>query len=476
MYEEKNRKFLNSDILLLILKLVLLVIFIFIICWLFLGKKDKTLLAQNDDAFIQNLAVFKESAVEYFTTDKLPDKVGQTVKVNLGSLINQKMLLDFTNNGKKCSLTDSYAEATKTADENFALKVNLKCNKQEDFIITTIEKKNNECINCPAINDNDNNDKNNNSNQVDNSNNNQTNSQTNNQVNNQTNTQNNNQNNSQNNQSNNQNNNKIPNITNNYVKNVTYKYYNFENCGSCQSYGTETKKEKYYEVSKYSDWLDGYSNNGTAINKCEPTTTYTYCQTGNLDYLAFCFYPENLTGNSYKQSYEMHNVDAKKLEIYDYTMSAFDSMQDYENLFAKKNPETSYIAKSPAEMIYATLNPYYYTATTNGIYLSGDYYKIDIHTKLKDNFKVNYIYSDALKKSGFFITFKINVLFKIKDTCITDTLANAGKYSNYQKFDKKTTNVCKHRNKEIKWVKESELNAYLNNGWSKTGNTKEQSI
>jgi len=142
MYEESSRrKFFSGGLLSLILKFAVIAVFIFILCWLFTRNNNKaTIISENSSSYVNNITAMKEAALEYFTSDKLPTKVGGTQKLSLSQMLDQKLLIDFTDNGKTCDVAESYVQVTKTADENYALKVNLNCGKNSDFIVTTIEK------------------------------------------------------------------------------------------------------------------------------------------------------------------------------------------------------------------------------------------------------------------------------------------------------------------------------------------------
>ncbi len=449
MYEEKNKRFFTSDILLLILKLVLLAIFIFILCWLFIGNKGKKEDTLDDAIFKENINGMKDAAYHYFTTDKLPTEIGETVRINLESMIKQKLLLDFTNNGKKCSLKDSYIEATKSTEDNYALKVNLKCGQTENFIMSSIEKEKEACVTCPTVNEN-NNDK-----EIDQNNNN------NNQVNNSTNstpsskpTQNQSQSQSQNEK---------------VVTKVTYKYYCYGT--SCKDKQNQSEnKDKYYEVYKYSDWQKEVLLGNNVEKKCEDKTEYTYCKTGSTSYYGDCIYPKGYMNKTVNNTFGLYKIDINKFEPYEVKVNSFKSINDYKEFY--NSSSSTKLAETPEEMMNATLSEKYYTLKYSDLYIDNNMYRIDLTTTIKDNIQTNYVYSPILKNYFYFITFKIDVLLKEKNTCITDTYANKDKYTDYKIFDKKTTNECLYREKEYKWVKESDLNEYLHNGWIKTGNTK----
>lgn len=137
MYEERER-FSLKDV---ILQIVLVVLFVFLLLWLFPTKSyvDKKL--ENglnplyNQLFSQNVNSMKEAAISYFTTPRLPKKIGDKEKLTLGDMLDKKLLIPFLDsNNKQCSLTDSYVEITKMDDE-YILKVNLSCSDNSDYIL-----------------------------------------------------------------------------------------------------------------------------------------------------------------------------------------------------------------------------------------------------------------------------------------------------------------------------------------------------
>lgn len=151
MYEEGN-KHLSLNWGSLIVKLVIVAIVILLACWAFIritkNSNESSSLASTDQEYINNVNAMKTAAFEYYTSQNLPEKVGETEKLTLAQMVNQKLLIDFTNNGKSCDINSSYVQTTKTSDGNYALKVSLNCGKKEDFIVTTIENKE---LNCPDV-------------------------------------------------------------------------------------------------------------------------------------------------------------------------------------------------------------------------------------------------------------------------------------------------------------------------------------
>ena len=142
MYEE-GKKHLDINWGSLIIKLLIFALVIFLACWIFskIANSKKTNTKNNgvaqtttttknpEDDFETNLDKMKSVAYEYFTKSRLPEKVGSTEKLTLEEMLDKKLLLDFTDNGKSCDLKDSYIQATRTLEDNYALRINLTCGK-----------------------------------------------------------------------------------------------------------------------------------------------------------------------------------------------------------------------------------------------------------------------------------------------------------------------------------------------------------
>lgn len=130
MYEEEEKRgFPLRD---LIVKLIVAVVFVLLLVWL-LPKVDLTGL--NNRIFKDNVNDMKEAAITYFTTDRLPQKEGDSVTLTLQEMLDMKLVLPFTDKyGKTCDTRNSYVTLTKKSEE-YEMKVNLKCSKEEDYII-----------------------------------------------------------------------------------------------------------------------------------------------------------------------------------------------------------------------------------------------------------------------------------------------------------------------------------------------------
>ncbi len=134
MYNERKDDFMIKDI---VLQIAFVVLFVFLLLWLFPTKSylESTIKPANQTLFNDNVQIMKEAGQSYFTTPRLPSKVGDKVTITLGEMIGKKLVLPiYDENNKACSITKSYVEVTKTTDE-YVIKVNLSCLKKADYIL-----------------------------------------------------------------------------------------------------------------------------------------------------------------------------------------------------------------------------------------------------------------------------------------------------------------------------------------------------
>ena len=159
-YERQNVTYVNNSMPLsyhikrFLIGLILIILLIFLLLWLFPTKAGlkNTIKDSISDAFTEtfeeklnplydrifgdNINTMKDVATAYFTTDRLPKQEGETVKLTLGEMLEQKLLLSIKDkNGKMCDKDDSYVEVTKNGKE-YKMKVNLSCDGEEDYIIS----------------------------------------------------------------------------------------------------------------------------------------------------------------------------------------------------------------------------------------------------------------------------------------------------------------------------------------------------
>ncbi len=133
-YEEKSQKkeFPFRDFL---LKLILIIIFVLLLVWLVPWPNNRVL---TDRIFNANIQEMKDASLLYFTKDRLPAKVGDKKTVTLREMLDLKLLLPFTDkNGKSCDVDKSYVTIEKLEDE-YLLKVYLKCGDEEDYILVHV--------------------------------------------------------------------------------------------------------------------------------------------------------------------------------------------------------------------------------------------------------------------------------------------------------------------------------------------------
>ena len=98
-------------------------------------RGDKTSTLVTSAIFNQNITTMKEASILYFTIPRLPTKKGDTVKLTLKEMLTKHLLVTpLDEEGNACDTEASYIEITKDSEE-FILKVNLKCGKEEDYIL-----------------------------------------------------------------------------------------------------------------------------------------------------------------------------------------------------------------------------------------------------------------------------------------------------------------------------------------------------
>ncbi|MEG0994939.1 MAG: hypothetical protein RSE91_03120, partial [Bacilli bacterium] len=141
MYTEENEKrdFPLKDFL---LKLILVIVFVLLLVWLLPKFITPTMEGTNVDLspltnqlFADNLKTMQDAATNYFTDERLPKEVGDKVTITLREMIGNKLVVPFTDKkGKACDVDKSYVTVTK-ADNEYVMKVNLKCSEEEDYVL-----------------------------------------------------------------------------------------------------------------------------------------------------------------------------------------------------------------------------------------------------------------------------------------------------------------------------------------------------
>ena len=508
MYEEGNRK-LNLNWGSLAIKLVILAVVVFIVCLVITKVVGNTngssnSLAMGDNDYINNINTMKDAAFEYFTVSNLPEKVGGTAELTLGQMVNQKLLIDFTNDGDICDLDESYIRATKTADGNYALKVSLDCGDKSDFIVTTIEQSS--CV----VNGNCNNT--NNDVVVDDNNNNSDNTSSGNNNNNSS-SSNNNSSSSSNNSSSSGSTTTTSNKTTTTIKVTTTVKVNIKwsasgsNCGSCiiinnnnnpstpeepdkPSEPTEPEEPdkptepeepetvRWYKHVRWSDWSDGYSNVEGAQNESTTKTTYNYCKLTNKTYYTDS-YVSKTDSYPYTYNYELQILDIDPNDIVsgsiDLVSSSYFSsgLTDYQayldqrdRFLAMTGNTGEYDAEvsSASTMRNGALKSNNFTYRLSDIYLSGGYYRTRVTINYRNPNGVNPYYASNLGYYIYSVPVKFVVEYAKKSDCVRDTAENSSKYSGYIKTDPQTETTWRHRIPEYKWTTNR-----TESGWTYTG-------
>ena len=105
---EENRRFSLSDLL---IKAILVIIFVLFAVWLLSisnKKMTNSLSVLTDKIFAENIDRMKEVGKEYFTTERLPQKVGEIETLTLQEMYDKNLILPVKDkNGKLCDRCSS---------------------------------------------------------------------------------------------------------------------------------------------------------------------------------------------------------------------------------------------------------------------------------------------------------------------------------------------------------------------------------
>ncbi len=139
MYEERERFSWTS----LFIKIIIIIIFVLFTIWLLqLSMKSATKDMSNginvltDGIFTQNVERMKDVGKSYFTTERLPQKVGEIKTMTLEEMYKKNLMLEVKDkNGQACSAKKSYVAIEKLETE-YQMKVYLDCGEEKAFIKT----------------------------------------------------------------------------------------------------------------------------------------------------------------------------------------------------------------------------------------------------------------------------------------------------------------------------------------------------
>ena len=137
MYDENNVTYrLGINWKDIIIKIILVVLFIILLLWLF-PRNDLGVF--YDSIYTNNINTMKDAAEKYYVGKRLPINVGESTSMSLKEMIDNKMLIRFTDKDKNyCDENASGVQVTKNASDDYVLKVHLVCGKDDDYILETL--------------------------------------------------------------------------------------------------------------------------------------------------------------------------------------------------------------------------------------------------------------------------------------------------------------------------------------------------
>ncbi len=136
MYEDvpKDNKPVNTTII----KIAICIFAIIIAVLLFtFTTKANAPISDEEKEFNTNLDNFKLAVITHYKVDK-PNVLNGEDTISLSEILNKEILKEFTYNEDNCNLNNSYAKITKVNDNDYSLRVQLDCNNNNEFLITTI--------------------------------------------------------------------------------------------------------------------------------------------------------------------------------------------------------------------------------------------------------------------------------------------------------------------------------------------------
>ena len=107
--EERKGSLLKSFILKLILIIIFVLLLIWLVPWPNMNAYIDALNPLKDQIFNANIQEMKNAAITYYTTERLPENVGDVKKMTLQEMLDMKLLLPFVDkNGDSCDVTASF--------------------------------------------------------------------------------------------------------------------------------------------------------------------------------------------------------------------------------------------------------------------------------------------------------------------------------------------------------------------------------
>ena len=132
MYSNSKKGFSILDLL---VKIIFAALFIFLLIWLFNKKiPNVNMKPFYSNVFRENIKYMQDAGEAYFTDDKMPQEVGQSIQLSLAEMEERNLVLPFVDqDGNECDKNASYVSVTKL-DVGYELKTNLSCGKESNYV------------------------------------------------------------------------------------------------------------------------------------------------------------------------------------------------------------------------------------------------------------------------------------------------------------------------------------------------------
>lgn len=134
--KKTNKKKKNNSALLLLIKKInwkllaikLILLFISMMLVIFIISRIKKHHEKQNETFNNNISIISDASLEYFSHNPLPKNIGDSTSFILEEMKNLNLISEIKNEDNKfCNYLDSYIILTKTTNEEYRLKIYLKC-------------------------------------------------------------------------------------------------------------------------------------------------------------------------------------------------------------------------------------------------------------------------------------------------------------------------------------------------------------
>ncbi len=128
-----NKK--GFSIIRMVIICLVVALFMFLFMWLANKCGANNPIKTGDNVFRENMKYLQTAGEDYFTNERLPINMGETVTITLADLLEKKVMLPFVDkNGNSCNEYDTYVSVTKVSN-GYEMKTNLVCGNESDYLI-----------------------------------------------------------------------------------------------------------------------------------------------------------------------------------------------------------------------------------------------------------------------------------------------------------------------------------------------------